>query len=84
MLCVGALSMPASERTCFAPFFPVLRLVLSQNKKELIINWFNEGKLESSEELGDLVHAAGEVTQLLAEHWAKGRLRRKGRRGLTC
>lgn len=76
--------MPASERSCFAPFFPVLRLVLSQNKKELIINWFNEGKLESSEELGDLVHAAGEGTQLLAEHWAKGRLRSKGRRGFTC
>ena len=31
------------------------RLVLSQNKKELLTNWYNEGKLENSEELGDLV-----------------------------
>jgi hypothetical protein len=33
--------------------------VLSQNKKELLSNWWNEGKLEASEEMGDLVSAAG-------------------------
>jgi hypothetical protein len=37
----------------------VFRLVLSQNKKELLTNWYNEGKLESSEELGDLVGGQG-------------------------
>ncbi len=31
------------------------RLVLSQNKKELLTNWYSEGKLEPSEKLGDLV-----------------------------
>ena len=31
------------------------RLVLSQNKKQLLDNWFNEDKLESSEELGDMI-----------------------------
>lgn len=36
------------------------RLVLSQNKKDLLTNWYNEGKLEPSEELGDLVSAAGD------------------------
>jgi hypothetical protein len=35
------------------------RLVLSQSKKELLLNWWNEGKLEASEEMGDLVSAAG-------------------------
>jgi len=33
------------------------RLVLSQNKKELLVNWWNEGKLEPGEEMGDLVRA---------------------------
>jgi hypothetical protein len=33
--------------------------VLAQNKKELLTNWWNEGKLEASEELGDAVSAAG-------------------------
>lgn len=37
----------------------VPRLVLAQNKKELLTNWWNEGKLEASEDLGDLVSAAG-------------------------
>eukprot|EP00775_Hariotina_reticulata_P002628 gene2628-2929_t len=36
------------------------RLVLAQNKKELLLNWWNDGKLEASEELGDLVSAAGD------------------------
>ena len=31
------------------------RLVLSQNKKELLLNWMREGKLAASEELGDLL-----------------------------
>jgi hypothetical protein len=35
------------------------RLVLAQNKKELLTNWWNEGKLEASEDLGDMVSAAG-------------------------
>eukprot|EP00798_Chlamydomonas_sp_ICE-L_P023297 gene23297-30533_t len=35
------------------------KLVMGQNKKDLIINWWNEGKLEPSEELGDLMSAAG-------------------------
>ncbi len=33
--------------------------MLSQSKKELLANWWNEGKLEASEEMGDLVSAAG-------------------------
>jgi hypothetical protein len=33
--------------------------VLAQNKKELLTNWWNEGKLEASEDLGDMVSAAG-------------------------
>ncbi len=37
---------------------PRSRLVLSQNKKELLVNWWNEGKLEPSEEMGDMVGAA--------------------------
>lgn len=41
------------------------RLVLSQNKKELLNNWWNEGKLEASEELGDLVSAAGDKDMAL-------------------
>mmetsp|Transcript_17321 Transcript_17321/g.52085 ORF Transcript_17321/g.52085 Transcript_17321/m.52085 type:complete len:1674 (-) Transcript_17321:219-5240(-) len=36
------------------------RLVLSQNKKELLVNWYKEGKLTPSEELGDLVSQAGD------------------------
>jgi clathrin heavy chain len=40
---------------CFA-----CRLVLAQNKKELLVNWWNDGKLEPSEELGDMVSAAGD------------------------
>jgi len=31
------------------------RLVVSQNKKNLLENWLNEDKIECSEELGDLV-----------------------------
>ncbi|GLI67875.1 hypothetical protein VaNZ11_012164 [Volvox africanus] len=36
------------------------RLVLSQNKKDLLVNWWGEGKLEASEELGDAVSASGD------------------------
>uniref|UniRef100_A0A383W0X8 Clathrin heavy chain n=1 Tax=Tetradesmus obliquus TaxID=3088 RepID=A0A383W0X8_TETOB len=36
------------------------RLVLAQNKKELLVNWWNDGKLEASEELGDMLSAAGD------------------------
>lgn len=41
------------------------RLVLAQNKKELLANWWNEGKLEGSEELGDLISAAGDKDMAL-------------------
>lgn len=34
------------------------RLVLEQNKKQLLDNWLKENKLEASEELGDLLAAA--------------------------
>jgi hypothetical protein len=37
------------------------RMVISQSKKELLVNWWGEGKLEASEELGDLISAAGEA-----------------------
>ena len=36
------------------------RLVLSQNKKQLLENWMNEDKLECDEALGDLVKATGD------------------------
>ena len=42
------------------------RLVLGQNKKDLLTNWYKEGKLEPSEELGDLVSAAGDKDMALA------------------
>jgi clathrin heavy chain len=41
------------------------RLVLTQNKKELLTNWWNDGKLEASEELGDLVSGAGDKDMAL-------------------
>ncbi|KAF5839265.1 clathrin heavy chain 2 [Dunaliella salina] len=41
------------------------RLVLSQNKKELLVNWWNEGKLEPSEEMGDMLSAAGDKDMAL-------------------
>lgn len=41
------------------------RLVLGQNKKELLTNWYNDGKLEPSEELGDLVSASGDKDMAL-------------------
>ena len=37
------------------------RLVLSQNKKQLLENWMNEDKLECDEALGDLVKATGDA-----------------------
>jgi len=39
--------------------------VLAQNKKDLLTNWWNEGKLEASEELGDMVSAAGDKDMAL-------------------
>lgn len=36
------------------------KIVLAQNKKDLLTNWWNEGKLTASEELGDLVKTAGD------------------------
>jgi clathrin heavy chain len=48
----------------------VCRLVLVQNKKELLINWWKEGKLEASEELGDLVSQAGDKDMALAIYQA--------------
>lgn len=39
--------------------------MLAQNKKELLTNWWNEGKLEASEDLGDLVSAAGDKDMAL-------------------
>lgn len=43
----------------------VCRLVLAQNKKDLLTNWWNEGKLEASEKLGDMVSAAGDKDMAL-------------------
>jgi clathrin heavy chain len=37
------------------------KLVLSQNKKQLLENWINEDKLECDEALGDLVKSAGDA-----------------------
>lgn len=36
------------------------KIVLAQNKKDLLTNWWNEQKLTASEELGDLVTNAGD------------------------
>lgn len=36
------------------------KIVLGQNKKDLLANWWNENKLAASEELGDLVKNAGD------------------------
>eukprot|EP00879_Flechtneria_rotunda_P000465 GHRR01000566.1.p1 GENE.GHRR01000566.1~~GHRR01000566.1.p1 ORF type:complete len:1351 (+),score=578.78 GHRR01000566.1:197-4249(+) len=41
------------------------RLVLAQNKRELLTNWWNDNKLEASEELGDMVSAAGDKDMAL-------------------
>jgi hypothetical protein len=48
------------EDLCSVGLFLSFRLVLAQNKKELLVNWWNDGKLEPSEELGDMVSAAGD------------------------
>jgi hypothetical protein len=51
------------------------RLVLSQNKKDLLTNWYNEGKLESSEELGDLVGTQGPMLKqsaCISQHLSRG------------
>lgn len=60
------------------------RLVLAQNKKELLTNWWNEGKLEASEELGDLVSTAGDkdmALKIFQQCGASGKVRRVCCRG---
>ena len=52
------------------------RLVLSQNKKQLLENWMNEDKLECGEELGDLVKAAGDL-DLAQKVYMKGGVTKK-------
>ena len=54
------------------------RLVLAQNKKQLLENWFNEDKLECSKELGDLLRQSDpdmalkvSVVSLLQKKWRK-------------
>ncbi|GKE32420.1 clathrin heavy chain 2-like protein [Tanacetum coccineum] len=48
------------------------RLVVNQNKKNLLENWLAEDKLECSEELGDLVKLSKElVTGLSRVSWEK-------------
>lgn len=41
------------------------RLVVNQNKKNLLENWLSEDKLECSEELGDLVKVWASIILLL-------------------
>ncbi|GJY83458.1 clathrin heavy chain 2-like protein [Tanacetum coccineum] len=43
------------------------RLVVNQNKKNLLENWLAEDKLECSEELGDLAKATPKVIAAFAE-----------------
>lgn len=61
-----------------------VRLVLAQNKRELLTNWWNEGKLEASEELGDMVSAAGDKDMALKIYQqcnASGKVRARWREG---
>lgn len=44
------------------------RLVVNQNKKNLLENWLAEDKLECSEELGDLVKVKWVLSCLLIAH----------------
>ena len=48
------------------------RLVLAQNKKDLLANWWNEDKLEASEELGDLVKQGGDNEMALGVYQKSG------------
>lgn len=48
------------------------RLVLSQNKKQLLDNWYKDGKLTPSEELGDLYKGAADWDTALAIYQASG------------
>jgi clathrin heavy chain len=48
------------------------RLVMGQNKKQLLDNWYKEGKLTASEELGDLFKAAADWDTALALYQASG------------
>eukprot|EP00211_Chloroparvula_japonica_P000498 CAMPEP_0119134882 /NCGR_PEP_ID=MMETSP1310-20130426/18147_1 /TAXON_ID=464262 /ORGANISM="Genus nov. species nov., Strain RCC2339" /LENGTH=1640 /DNA_ID=CAMNT_0007125725 /DNA_START=25 /DNA_END=4944 /DNA_ORIENTATION=+ len=52
------------------------RLVLSQNKKQLLENWMNEDKLECSEELGDMIKATGDA-DLALKVYMKGQVTQK-------
>lgn len=54
--------------------------MISQNKRELLTNWFAEGKLESSEELGDLLSGAGDkdmALKIYQQCGATGKVRRR-------
>jgi clathrin heavy chain len=48
------------------------RLVMSQNKKQLLDNWYKEGKLAPSEELGDLFKGASDWDTALAIYQTSG------------
>ncbi|DBA67143.1 hypothetical protein WJX79_007694 [Trebouxia sp. C0005] len=48
------------------------QLVISQNKKHLLDNWFKEDKLEPSEQLGDLLRQAGDADAALKCYRASG------------
>ena len=47
------------------------KLVLAQNKKQLLLNWMGEEKLEPSEELGDLLKSVGDL-ELALQVYMKG------------
>ncbi|CAG9465968.1 unnamed protein product [Pedinophyceae sp. YPF-701] len=51
-------------------------LVLAQNKKHLLVNWFNENKLTSSEQLGDMLAQAGDQ-DLALKMYQKGNVASK-------
>lgn len=57
-------ALTGPSRPAAPPPYPS-SLVLAQNKKELLTNWWTEGKLEASEELGDLVSTAGDKDMAL-------------------
>ncbi len=69
----GGITLATQKLTCerLAPA-SLPRLVLAQSKKDLLVNWWNEGKLEASEELGDLVSAAGDKELALKMYQLSG------------